>query len=299
MKIAVLDDLLKDIIVAHNELISLVVKNNDNEFFNSIQSSLKGLKIVNGKEMSSYLWKILYPIDYKRNIEPNGFGKCGVGKWFGKVKNSNIVYFSEESTLSLLSEKHIDLTPKKVQPIIREFYDFYMTNMKLLVSTDSYAVSLPVLSHGFTRITALQSSLLMNTCQRSKSYFAVGTETSSIISTIKVMFQSKPFKILIFLIKENPSNPFFLNEETYGIDSEGVKSDLYAQLMSNPSLYNLHGFNSKSYSGFGLLDDPSKFITTEVKEFINIRLAKILDINRQWEEMKSKYAYLLLEKGLF
>jgi hypothetical protein len=262
----------------HNKLLKIAQDNCNIPFFNEIAEKLSEINIDVRETFGEYLYKCIYPISYKTISNPNQSGSShrgmpAVGKWFGSIRHCNISYYGKNIWGDLQPE-HIHLIPDtKKQKIVQDFYDFKKT-----IEGFNLANKYPFNVSGNLHMTdKLQTSKYVY-------YIILKDELPIEISAVELMVQLQPYQISFTMISNGPS----CHKESYTISKQNKAVTSTALKRITESSY------SPEYICF---DSPSICLTDEIKSAMLGLVNKGKELQENWIKLKTKYAYLLLNKG--
>ncbi len=267
----------------NDNLLTILNSNCNNQYFISLQSKMKEITVDIAKDFGEYLYNIMFPISYKTfsgNSQSNYRKVIGVGKWFGNIVHTNISYWSKDDTFDNLTEEYIQFLPKKKQFIVRDFLTF-SKELKL------HAEQNKTFTHDIhNSINAYKvGQIICRSNNPTPMYIhLIHKVPNIIINGINISHSvNKPFSIDIQLLYTG-SEITSLND-IYSIKSDGLSSNILKRI---------------SHSEFGFftcLDNPETFLTDQVKTTLETLVSSGLNFQKKWNDLKMKYAYLLLHKG--
>jgi hypothetical protein len=274
MQIEIKDNLV-ELRKHHEQLLLYVTSNCSNPFFMNIVERMKGVNIDIRKDFGEYLYNIMYPISYKTISQPCPRSRHApaVGKWFGRLVSTNISYFNKDNTYEGITQEHIALMSSKKQKILQDFYDFKQEYLLYSQSGDKkeYAINVNL------DLYEIYRAIIDRTY-----YVGVNKKIPSTISIIKIEYSLSPFHIMFSILPLDTNSHFI---EIYHMNSGGINSNSLKCLKEN------------SYQSILCFDNPEIFLTNEIKSGMIEIINKAIRFQEKWNNLKMKYAHLLLQKG--
>lgn len=295
MNIEIKDNLI-GIKEQHNQILEIVKENCKHPFFLEVTEKLKEIEIDNIiTSIGSYLYNILYPISYKTlyNKPTNGYLTLrktpAVGKWFGVIVNKNISYYKTFDILLNLCLEHISLVPYKKRHIVQEFYDLYRNITMIQNQPKTYTIN--------NIDTNIYETLKIMTNER-KSYINLIKSKPLTKMFIKTTYSVDPNIIInLEIILPKELNLTYLTFGYYSTFKE-VYSLSNIEPVKSTTLEGLTG-NNFEYAFYAntCLTNPEIYLTDEIRFDILDNIKHIKTYQEKWNELKMKYAHLLLQKG--
>jgi hypothetical protein len=274
-------DYLTELKENHNKLLGIIQANCETSFFKELSEKLAEIHVDIRDTFGEYLWKCIYPISYKTISDEKSCGnyntKSGqyaVGKWFGNIRHTNISY-SNKNDWGFLSEGHIKLVPPKKQKIVKDFYNFRKRVEEFKEST-KYPINIS--SH-------VQETNKIQT-DNYEYYLTIKKQNSIIFTCIELNMLLHPLEIEFAIHGSDGS------KETYKIRSTRMNTDI----ITSSSLTRVQEKSLANGSRI-CFDSPEIFLTPEIKSAMLGFIDKAKGLQDQWVELKTKYAYMLLNKG--
>jgi hypothetical protein len=273
-------DCLVEVKKQNDNLLSIINSNCNNQYFINLQSKIKDLTVDFSKDFGEYLYSIMFPISYKTiSGYSQGNGRLiGVGKWFGQIVNTNISYWGKGETFDKLTEEYISFIPKRKQFIVKDFLEF-SKELKQFVLKRSY-------KHEINSVTTLYkvSQILCRSRNPTPNYvYIIDKLLNALINGVNVLYSiQKPFSIDI---QFTHSLEFTSLNDVYTITPNVISSNVLERIK--------HG----DYEFLTCLDNPETLLTDQVKETLESIITNGLMFQKKWNDLKMKYAYLLLHKG--
>ena len=284
-------DHLNEIKTEHNKLLKIVQDNCNTPFFKEISEKMDDVHIDVRNTFSEYLWKCIHPISYKTVSKESSNsmshrGMPAVGKWFGNIRRSNITYYNKDVWESLTQE-HIDLIPSnKKRKIVQDFYDFKNNTHRPDI------VRYPLCN----QFGHLHKLIMFQTANY--EYYATLKEEYPIkFNEIELSVHLQPYKIYFTIVgngsgKGEHKESYSINKKS-NVNGVGITNSVSSTALRTLEIKNVSNENENRI----YLDSPNMFLTDEIKSAMLSLVSKGKEIQENWVKLKTKYAYLLLQKG--
>ncbi len=279
-------DTLKEAREQQKKIAEIAKQNCNHPFFIDIQRKFQPFKDDEGKILSKFgnlLHKLIYPISENKRII--GRYNIAVNSWFESGSTYSYhkgIEVSPDYLFKELSEDHVNLiTDVEKHEIAQSFYNF---KNKSLTNVSKLIFEKPIIVSGYKIGKVIFD--VSNTFGFHNEYF-IHLLRKSTERIHKVIFKQVLYPFNLIVEFQNRSNDFKFD---YVLSMNGIDSSLNRNLHSINMLY-------RENNNAICLDNADVYLTEEIKNVIIKMADDSVQFLKDWNDLKMKYAHVLLQNG--